>query len=249
MLTSTFLHIVGCGEKTERFLWGSGFRSWDDVLCGDVPAYIKAGVLESKARLEVLDHDYFRERIPKRHVWRAYDFFREHVGFLDIETTGLDPRQDIVTTVCLHTPGYTKSYVAGENIPELVDDLEGLKYLVTFNGARFDLPFLTRRLGVQFHQIHLDLLYPLRALGFRGGLKSIERQLGYARDTEGVVGLDAVRLWHAYRRDCEVEVAGQRVRGEDALDLLVRYNVDDTVGLERLADYAVEGMVKATFPF
>jgi len=253
MLLSTFQHIPGVGEKTERGLWKAGCISWDHLLEGDYGLAharylrLKAGILESRSRLEILDHAYFRERLDNGIVWRSYNNFRDHACFLDIETTGLSPYEGYVTTVCVHSPKETKTYVAGDNMDELSSDLAQYKYVVTFNGARFDLPFLSANLGLSFDQIHLDLLYPLRTLGYRGGLKKIEGELGISRDTLGVTGFDAVRLWHAYKNERTVEVAGQKVRGLDALDLLVRYNREDATNLERLADYAVIELRKKCF--
>jgi hypothetical protein len=82
---------------------------------------------------------------------------------------------------------------------------------------------------VRFDQIHIDLCPALRRLGYRGGLKSIEEQLGIVRrpETQGLGGWDAVRLWHEWRR-------GRR----EALDLLVAYNTEDIVNLEALLEFA-----------
>jgi len=254
MLVSTFQHIPGVGEKKERELWGRGCVSWDHLLSSKygLPdrkyAKIKEQVLESKERLCALDHDFFRCSLGSKLSWRAYNSFRDYACFLDIETTGLSAHSSHVTTVCVHGKKGTKSYIAGNNIEELPGDLKGYKYIVSFNGARFDLPFLTQSLGIEFPQIHLDLLYPLKSLGYSGGLKNIEKNLGMSRDTEGVTGYDAVRLWHAYKRDRIVEVAGRRVKGTDALDLLVEYNREDTVNLEKLADYAVNELKKRNYP-
>jgi uncharacterized protein len=250
MLESTFQHIPGVGEKTERRLWEKGCTRWgsllesDFSLPADVHRRLKAGALESIGRLEALDHAYFRDRLPRKLAWRAFNAFRAHACYIDIETTGLSPGYAHVTTVCVHGPYGTKSYVRGRNLEELADDLEGYKYIVSFNGARFDLPFLERGMGLKFRQIHLDLLHPLKALGFRGGLKAIERELGISRGSAGVGGLDAVYLWHAYRSGRPVEVAGKKVAGEDALEMLVAYNRDDTVNLERLAELTVAMMKK-----
>lgn len=244
MLSATFQHIQGVGEKTERRLWGKGCRSWEDLLehdfCLPAPRYkrVKAGILESMGRLDALDHGYFRESLGTNLSWRAFNAFRDHACFLDIETTGLF-ESDHTTTVCVHGPGGTKSYVAGINMDELAGDLEKYRLIVSFNGARFDLPFLAKDLGMGFDQIHLDLVYPLRKLGFRGGLKAIERELGISRESDGVTGLDAVRLWHAYRTGRETEVCGKKVEGVDALNLLIGYNRDDTVNLELLAEKVV----------
>ncbi|MFH1835352.1 MAG: ribonuclease H-like domain-containing protein [Methanobacteriota archaeon] len=250
MLESTFQHIQGVGAVTERMLWKQGCLIWEDFLTGKYECslksrkVLKAGILESKSRLEVFDHTYFREALFGSLVWRAYGKFRNHACFLDIETTGLSPKEHIVTTVCVHSPNGTRDYVEGKNLAELKDDLDKFKYIITFNGARFDLPFLSKRQGIKFHQIHLDLMYPLYKLGFNGGLKSIEKQLGMDRDTSGVTGFDAVRLWKAYKKNKTVEVAGQKVAGKKALKLLIEYNRDDTVNLEQLTDFAVEKLTE-----
>src|SRR5437667_2585290 len=70
-------------------------------------------------------------------------------------------------------------------------------------------------------------------LGFVGGLKSIESQVGIIRseETTGLGGFDAVRLWRAYGEG-----------DDDALDLLLEYNMEDVVNLEPLAELAYEGL-------
>lgn len=253
MISSTFQHIPYVGEKTERHLWAQGCLDWDRYIAHperyQVPKTckrtLKAGVLESKARLDTLDHEYFAGRLGKGISWRAFPDFREYACCLDIETTGLFPDTSHVTTVCLHSDCETKTYIRGFNIDELRADLKRYKYLITFNGARFDLPFLSKSMGLSFNQIHLDLLYPLRQLGLRGGLKSIERQLGLSRGSDGVTGFDAVRLWHSYKSGRTIDVAGRRVAGKDSLKLLVEYNRDDTVNLMELAEYTYGMMFEA----
>ncbi|MFH0861991.1 MAG: ribonuclease H-like domain-containing protein [Candidatus Altiarchaeota archaeon] len=246
MLESTFQHIPGVGERTERRLWARGCRCWSSLLDDDfnlpADAYIrlKAGAKESISRLEAKDHEYFARCLPRKLAWRAYGAFKDGACYLDIETTGLSPDYAHVTTVCVHSPKRTKTYIYEQNMGELKADLAGYKYIVTFNGARFDLPFLSNNLGLRFPQIHLDLMQPLRTLGYRGGLKAVEKELGLTRGSDGVTGLDAVYLWHAYRSKKPVTVAGRRVAGEDALRMLVDYNRDDTVNLEELARLTVK---------
>ena len=240
MLESTFQHLPGVGEKSEAKLWAKGVTSWQTLIeNGGVGRSLHAGVLESMGRLEDLDHNYFRKMIPGSLTWRAFESFRDHACFLDIETTGLSPERHKVTTVCIHSPKETLSFISGENMDELGSALAGYKYIASFNGARFDLPFLTRSLRLKFPQIHLDLMYPLKRLGYSGGLKNIEKQLGLTREADGVTGYDAVRLWKAYKSNRIIEVAGRKVGGEKALDLLVEYNREDTVNLETLCDFAV----------
>ncbi|MBD3262603.1 MAG: exonuclease [Candidatus Altiarchaeales archaeon] len=255
MLKSTFQHIPGVGVKTERNLWLNGCGCWDeyiekrDLLALRYCRRIHASVLESKSRLKNLDHGYFRKRLPPSLVWRAYRDFKDHACFIDIETTGLSPENDYVTCACLHSVNETKSYVLGLNLHEIREDLKKYNYIVSFNGARFDLPFLSRQLNLVFSHLHWDLMYCFHELGFFGGLKVIEQRLGVSRESEGVGGLDAVRLWQAYKDKKRVSVAGQTVGGEEALKLLVEYNREDTVNLKDLADYAYDNLRQKTLSF
>jgi hypothetical protein len=72
-------------------------------------------------------------------------------------------------------------------------------------------------------------MYPLRRLGYRGGLKRIEAELGVNREgaLKQVDGYIAVLLWREYRRGSAT-----------ALDTLIRYNLEDVVNLQYLADFA-----------
>jgi len=86
----------------------------------------------------------------------------------------------------------------------------------------------------RFH--HVDLRFPLRRLGLKGGLKGVEVALGLARPSElqGVDGFMAVRLWNAHR-------AGR----EGALETLVSYCLEDVVNLEPLLAHAYAGLTAA----
>ncbi len=181
----------------------------------------------SLAALEVLDHPYFSSCLPPREHWRAFERFRRSATYLDIETTGLGSWAE-VTVVGLYDGVKTRTYIHGENMDELEEDLARFGLIVTYNGATFDLPFLRRRFRrVEWNHLHLDLRYPLRRLGLRGGLKSVERAVGLKRspDIAHLDGFDAVRLWQEYQ-------AGS----DEALDLLVRYNTADITNLEVLAE-------------
>lgn len=238
MLRQTFLHIDGVGERTERRLWKAGVQAWDEFPGN----YGRAGLTRTRARrvedelarsedaLRKGRYRYFTERLPRREHWRALREFRGATAYLDIETTGLSMGRDAVTVVGVYDGRRERSFVKGVNLHELPLALLRPKVLVTFNGARFDLPFLRRAFPrMRLDQLHVDLMHSLRRLGFHGGLKSIERQVGIERpeETAGLRGFDAVRLWHAYRRG-----------DATALDLLLEYNMQDVVNLESLADMA-----------
>ena len=246
MLESTFSHVPGIGPKIEHNLWSKGCTVWEDIhshdygLSPQTLKLLRAKACESRARLESNDFRYFASCLPHGYQWRAYSHFLDSACFLDIETTGLSAVYDDVTCVCVHSLSDTKTYVLDKNLHDLKGDLKSFSYIVTFNGARFDLPFLSRKLGIVFNQIHLDLFYSLARLGYRGGLKKIEVDLGLCRGSDGVTGYDAVRLWKSYESGREIEVAGKIVAGDTALKMLVDYNIDDTVNLKFLADFVYD---------
>ncbi len=238
MLRQTFLHIPGVGYRTEERLWRAGVRSWEDFpelqevarLPRHLGRRIEDELRRSEEALRRRRYRYFAANLPSREHWRALPDFRDSVAFLDIETTGLSVGRDAVTVVGVYDGRREQSFVKGVNLEELPRALEDKKMLVTFNGARFDLPFLRRAFPrMRLDQIHVDLMHPLRRLGFHGGLKSIERQVGIERTekTSGLGGFDAVRLWDAYESG-----------DDDALDLLIAYNMEDVVNLDVLGDLA-----------
>jgi uncharacterized protein YprB with RNaseH-like and TPR domain len=106
---------------------------------------------------------------------------------------------------------------------------------VTFFGTGFDIPVLQKNFkSFQFDQIHIDLCPMLRSLGYRGGLKSIEKEIGIQRDpsVDGLTGYDAVKLWRRYRN----------LRDERAMETLIAYNKADVVNLEALMVKAYKKM-------
>ena len=237
MLRQTFLHVPGVSYRTEERLWRSGIASWDDVggdRASSLPRHLRATLEEEIARSEDAlrrgRYRYFAARLPAREHWRAWPEFRDSVAYLDIETTGLDIGRDALTVVGVYDGRLQRSFVKGQNLEDLPAVLEETRLLVTFNGSRFDIPFLRRSFPrMRLDQLHLDLMNPLHRLGYWGGLKRIERRLGIERseDTAGMSGFDAVRLWAEYE-------AGN----DDALDRLLAYNLEDVVNLEPLAEFA-----------
>jgi uncharacterized protein len=248
VLRATFLHLSGVGPVTEADLWQAGLRDWQELLgrrealglSASARVRLEREVLASERALTERDAAWFGRRLPEREHWRLYPEFAKETAFLDIETTGLSPYEGIVTVVGVHGATGTRTFVAGEDLEELPAYLQRFRLLVTFNGSRFDLPFLT----VAFPQlivppVHIDLRFLLYRLGHAGGLKRIEERLGIGDRTgvEGIHGLDAVRLWQEYRR-------GNR----SALDRLVRYNRADTVNLEPLLARAVRDLQDRLLP-
>lgn len=245
MLTNTFLHLEDCTAATEKRLWAAGVSSWDDVRDGErlklSPAKrerLAAQVGESFARLHTNDPQYFSARLPSNQHWRLFPEFRRTIAYLDIETTGLG-YGDSITTIAVYDGEKIAYYVQGENLEDFRRDIERYALLVTYNGKCFDVPFIERVFRTRLPQAHIDLMYVLRSLGYKGGLKGCERQLGLDRgDLDGVDGFFAVQLWQEYRKS----------RDRRALETLLAYNIQDVVSLETLLTIAYNKKIADT-PF
>lgn len=236
MLKNTFIHIPGIGSASENRLWTAGFGKWEDYLerrheCTLPPIMrdrISVYLEQSILAVDDANYHYFESLMPSREMWRLYGELRGKTAFLDIETTGLYAGPNAITLIGLFDGLETKVFIQGINLERFNDEIKKYQLIVTFNGKRFDVPFIRWVLGdLPANQAHLDLMYPLRRLGYRGGLKSIEEQLGIGR--EGVLrqidGFMAVLLWREYKRG-----------NQAALDALIRYNLEDVVNLQYLSD-------------
>lgn len=249
MLESTFVHIPGLGSETERSLWEQGCRHWSHLADGletfsvgqAEKSVVKKTLAKSFKSLEKRDGSFFRRGLGLKDAWRAYPEFKDSCIYLDIETDGGQSGASI-TTIGMYDGVEFRCLVKGQNLQEFPDIIANYGMVVSFYGANFDLPMIEKRFpGLKFNQIHLDLCPTLRQLGITGGLKRIEKQLGMSRgeDTDGLGGLDAIRLWRRYT-----------TLGDDqALETLIAYNREDVVNLEYLAGYAYENLRKRTFPW
>lgn len=231
MLKNTFLHLNDCTAATEKRLWEAGIRRWEDALCVGVvktsrtkTLSVGAQIEESFRHLENNNPNYFSERLPTKEHWRFFPEFRHSIAYLDIETTGLN-FGDTITTIAIYDGERVSCYVQGENLSDFLRDIARYSLLVTYNGKCFDVPFIERFFGVKLPHVHLDLMYVLRSLGYKGGLKGCEKQLGLDRgELEGVDGFFAVLLWRDYKKTKNLK----------ALETLLAYNVQDVVNLETL---------------
>jgi uncharacterized protein YprB with RNaseH-like and TPR domain len=238
MLESTFIHVQGIGPATESSLWRQGALTWHDYLreperimvAPRHRARLQETLLESIEALESARVDYFARCLPTREHWRAASAFPK-LGYLDIETDGgMNP--DSVTIIGLFDGYETTIYTKGRDLARFACECQEFDGFVTFFGGGFDVPMLKRRFPVLENvfadRLHIDLCPLLKTLGYRGGLKSIERQMGIRRrpETDGLSGYDAVRLWRRWQEQGE-ECA-------DALRLLHMYNEEDVVNLEAL---------------
>lgn len=152
-------------------------------------------------------------------------------AYLDIETTGLFPSVHEITVVGLYLEESGQvTQLVGDSISSrrLLEALQRSTTIYTYNGTRFDLPFLRRRLGVDLETrfVHRDLMFDCWKRNLYGGLKAVETRLNMPRKTRGIDGLDAVRLWNRY----------QEYHDHEALRLLLDYNKEDVLNLRRLKE-------------
>lgn len=231
MLRNTFLHLPGIGPKTERAFWAAGIMDWD-AFGGEAPLNLPASrrraindaLAESEDQLSRRNAAFFASRLPAGEQWRLFAAFQDRAAYLDIETTGLDAGATI-STVAVYDGQQTFTYINGNNLDAFIDDIRRYRLLVTYNGKCFDVPVLERHFGRRLSHAHIDLRYVLAGLGFKGGLKRCEADLGMDRgDLEDIDGLFAVVLWKAFRRNGD----------QRALETLLAYNSQDAINLEAL---------------
>ena len=232
MLINSFIHIQSIGPITEQRLWESGIKNWDSIS-NDLPVpvsagrkhYLLNGIEESKRHLANSNPAYFSNLFPSNQCWRIFPEFRDSTVYLDIETTGLDRHFNEITTIAIYDGQAIKTYVQGQNLDDFIEDIQKYKVIVSYNGKSFDVPFIESYFNIRLDHAHIDLRYILYSLGFRGGLKGCERQLGMDRgELRDIDGFFAVLLWDEYRK----------TGNQKALDTLLAYNVQDTITLENL---------------
>ena len=246
MLKNTFCHIPGIGVRSEHRLWQLGLHSWENVLEKGFPilppssrSSLSAFVQESIKELNKGNASFFGERLPSAEHWRLFPEFSHSVAYFDIETTGLRPDLSDITTIALYDGEDVRYFVHGRNLDDFVEDIMSYKLLVTYNGKCFDVPFIENYFGIEIDAAHIDLRYVLRSLGYTGGLKGCEKQLGIDRgELDGVDGYFAVLLWN------EFVATGN----EAALETLLAYNIEDVINLESLMVIAYNLKLKRT-PF
>ena len=186
MLQHTFLHTRGVGPALESALWRDGIGTWDDFLprhaSGALPGARYDAIAEtlasSRSALERREPAFFARTLPRSESWRMFEEFADLAAYVDIETTGLSRDGDQVTVVAMHAGGTTRTFVRGRDLEDFPAAVAAFPLVVTFNGACFDLPFLASTFRGWAPGAHIDLRFPLKRLGFAGGLKRIEGEAG-----------------------------------------------------------------------
>ncbi len=159
-------------------------------------------------------------------------------AYLDIETTGLSSYCRITVVGIYLANGAEDRFVqfVGDGIraEKLLDCLDGVTTVYTYNGTGFDLRLIKQHLGVDLARQfpHRDLMFDCWRQDLRGGLKAVERQLGVPRRLKDVDGYQAVLLWYRYQRHGDY----------NALAKLLAYNKEDVLNLkvvkEKLMGYS-----------
>lgn len=250
MLESTFIFLKGIGESTERRLWEYGITTWATFLEHPFIPFVSPArkmqydedLEQATQNLTTGNSEFFGRLLKPRDHWRLFQTFRARTAYLDIETTGDPPETGDITLVGIYGNGTMTTLIHGESLTATRLNHELAKYdlLVTFFGSGFDLPYIrTKFPSVALNHPHFDLCFAARRLGYKGGLKHIELELGLERPIhlDGLTGWDAVRLWQAWR-------LGDSHAGEQLLE----YNEADTKNLVPLADFLYEGLVQHCRP-
>ena len=232
MIQNSFIHFPGIGVKRERLLWKEGILSWGDFINKTTQlqsrldkSKILSCIKTSLNKLKENDVTYFYNNLSSSEEWRLFKEFQNHCLYLDIETNGGDSFSGFITTIATFDGDDIKYYVNGENLDDFVTDVFDYKILITYNGKTFDIPFIENYFNIQLNHAQIDLRYILASLGFRGGLKSCEQQLGLKRyGLDGVDGYFAIHLWNDYYYNAN----------QKALETLLAYNIEDCINLEKL---------------
>jgi len=152
-------------------------------------------------------------------------------AYIDIETTGLSCHYCDLTVI-----GIALEKAGKCRVVQLIEDdlyqekllkiLKGVDEIYSYNGSRFDLPFIENkfRIDLKGRFTHTDLMYECLRRNLKGGLKAVERLLGIQRRLKGVDGSMAVLLWYDYLNNND----------RQALRKLLAYNAEDVVNLRVL---------------
>ncbi|MFN7132528.1 MAG: ribonuclease H-like domain-containing protein [Myxococcales bacterium] len=243
MIRRTFQLIPGIGPGREKALWSKGVVDWAQLQPDakghglSKPALLLARELLDQASnaLQGRDLSALASLLPSREHWRLYPEFQDEIVYFDIETDGRAFQAPTVVT--LFDGARFEVFVQGRNLDALPDALAKKRIWCTFNGSCFDVPVLRQYFGAfPTPAAHLDLRFLCKRLGWHGGLKALEDQLGFSRPRHllGVDGMDAVLLWRAYQASADLE----------ALRFLVEYNLYDAIQLRTLMERAFNQAVE-----
>lgn len=242
MIQHSFIFLEKISLKREKNLWKQGMTDWGIFLktkkiksiSSSAKQYYDRKIGEAQRALREGKSSYFSDKLPSTEKWRLYDHFKEECGFLDIE---IDSSGRIVV-VGISNYFNTNFFVRGANLEKsfLEKELQRYKLLVTFNGASFDLPRLQKQFGISLSILHIDLKPLCVKLGWKGGLKEVEKRLDLRRPAH-LYG-NPVDLWRAFH------ASGDR----EYVELLLEYNREDVENLRGVMEKVYAQMKNNLIP-
>lgn len=243
-LKSSLQLFPGIGERKEKQLFGVGVYDWESLIQyqkqKNDPLLPSVSILlerweELEAQLSEANFIFFTTELPSLEYWRLWQNFPERFCFLDIETTGIS-ESSVTTVVSIYQNHRMQTFERGKDLEFLFDSISPEDILVTYNGKRFDVPFLEREFRYRVKNPQLDLMNLLHSIGIKGGLKKSEVQLGLVRPEEiaGMDGRQAPLLWYEY----------QRTNNLEALEKLIAYNREDTKNLEIILEKTIDRLTE-----
>ncbi|MGM0442528.1 MAG: ribonuclease H-like domain-containing protein [Elusimicrobiota bacterium] len=143
--------------------------------------------------------------------------------YFDIETSY---RRKITVLGVYYETGKLVQLVQGEITPYKLSKIFKNTRAYSYNGSRFDIPVIRKCTGFDIESFAdtRDLMYDCWDNNLKGGLKKVEQILDIGRETEGIDGKVAMKLWDEYSK------YGRR----EALETLLKYNYEDVKNLEAL---------------
>ncbi|MCU4137929.1 MAG: putative conserved protein YprB [Thermodesulfobacteria bacterium] len=180
--------------------------------------------------LKEFEREFKKLNLSEKEKWQVYFYFPSHILFVDIETEGLSKEKNDITLIGIYKEGRYYPFIKNLNLDKALKFLAYTPIWITFGGENFDVPFIKKTFPqLKTPLIHIDLFFLAKEVGLRGGLKKIEKMLGIVRETEGLNGYDAVKLWKKWVKE----------KDKSALKKLIIYNKEDVVNLKKIMDYVI----------
>jgi len=240
LLYSSLMHMPGISLEEENKYWKNGIsnlsqlredRYLKDALFDDThPDPILQSIENiSNGKIDEIITE-LKKKSGRSDFYRVAYSYPEDVMFLDIETTGLSRTYHYITLIGWIINGSYNYWIPGMDDSVFLNTFKSAKMIVTFNGTKFDCPFLKKK----FNDIevtkkpNMDLMYLCKVFGLMHGQKKIEIQIGFDRPKEVAEcdGKEAIVLWYKF------------LFGNDsALKDMIIYNFYDISGMMFILDY------------
>ncbi len=260
MIDQVFQHCSGIGPVCEGRLKEGGFISWDDCFTrsDELPLGPKkrkqfiGDLKKSSLALKEKNISFLLKSFPSKEHWRILSEYFNEATFFDIEISDLSWYESFPTVIAAYRNGTFYHFTWKDNLDEFLDFLDECKLLVSFNGVSFDAPYLQNYFNIPPIEVpHVDLRWIAYHQGYRGGLKSIEKQLRVHRPESigDVDGFEAVHLFHQWNRGkeeagkeliqyCRCDVAATFLC---AMKLLMKiHGLDKDINIQPIYDRAMD---------